>query len=322
MDNKSRKVIGQYKNGNYTVYLFEDGTKIRFTEADIFTPDFPESIDFCCTKRCKIGCQFCYENCLPTGNTWNFNQIMPLLLSLKEYTEIAVNGNDLMDIPNLTEFLTLMKERKIFVNMTFHFMQYKENVEQIIDLQRNGLIYGIGVSINQEYNISDLQYLSQCNNVVIHTVAGIFSPEIYKSLIELHKITSVKLLILGYKQKGRGQLYEHLYPEDVKSNMQWLDENIMDIMNDGFDVVSFDNLALTQLHIQDKVTKDIWESHYMGDDGQFTMYIDAVNMKYAVNSLTDEQNVIDTFDIDTLFKIVQKQREIKQAEIEIEKLDL
>ena len=42
------KLLGKYNNGNYTVSLFDDGTKIRETEADFFDAEFPENID------CKI----------------------------------------------------------------------------------------------------------------------------------------------------------------------------------------------------------------------------------------------------------------------------
>lgn len=38
-------LIGQYKNGNYTVSIYDDGTKIRENDLDFFEPAFPESMD-------------------------------------------------------------------------------------------------------------------------------------------------------------------------------------------------------------------------------------------------------------------------------------
>ena len=39
------ELIHNYKNGNYSVKLFDDGTKIRHNKEDNLTPQFPESID-------------------------------------------------------------------------------------------------------------------------------------------------------------------------------------------------------------------------------------------------------------------------------------
>lgn len=35
--------MNRYKNGNYTVTIMSDGTKIRMTEADEFIPAFAEN---------------------------------------------------------------------------------------------------------------------------------------------------------------------------------------------------------------------------------------------------------------------------------------
>lgn len=39
------KLIGRYKNGNYTVSIFDDGTKIRQNNLDTLEPDTIESMD-------------------------------------------------------------------------------------------------------------------------------------------------------------------------------------------------------------------------------------------------------------------------------------
>ena len=51
-------------------------------------------------------------------------------------------------------------------------------------------------------------------------------------------------------------------------------------------VVSFDNLALKQLEVKDVLfkDKDNWDEFYMGNDGEYTFYIDAVNKTYSRSS--------------------------------------
>lgn len=55
------KLIAKYKNGNYTVRLFSDGTKIRMNKLDNLTPEFAESIDCTITTKCNGGCQYCFD---------------------------------------------------------------------------------------------------------------------------------------------------------------------------------------------------------------------------------------------------------------------
>ena len=54
-----RRLLSHYKNGNYDVYIFSDGTKVRETEEDDFIPAFSENTDVCLTKKCSQGCVFC-----------------------------------------------------------------------------------------------------------------------------------------------------------------------------------------------------------------------------------------------------------------------
>ena len=58
------KRIGEYQNGNYTVKIYEDGTKIRENDLDFFESEFPENIDIKITNRCNMGCK-CVMNVLP-----------------------------------------------------------------------------------------------------------------------------------------------------------------------------------------------------------------------------------------------------------------
>ena len=54
-----------------------------------------------------------------------------------------------------------------------------------------------------------------------------------------------------------------------------------------FKCISFDNLALEQLEIKKLISKQAWESMYMGDDGEASMYIDLVERKFARSSTSE-----------------------------------
>ena len=61
------KELGNYKNGNYTVTIYDDGTKVRETDENEFIPEFAECIDVNLSYKCNVGCKFCYLNCNPKG---------------------------------------------------------------------------------------------------------------------------------------------------------------------------------------------------------------------------------------------------------------
>ena len=49
------KTLGVYRNGNYTVRILQDGTKIRETEYEEFIPAFAENCDCKITDKCDGG---------------------------------------------------------------------------------------------------------------------------------------------------------------------------------------------------------------------------------------------------------------------------
>jgi hypothetical protein len=102
---------------------------------------------------------------------------------------------------------------------------------------------------------------------------------------------SPKLLILGYKNIGRGADYMKGKSDEINSNIKWLKINLP-IMSQYFKVLSFDNLAIEQLDVKNSLfsgDEEKWKTFYMGDDGGYTMYIDTVSGKYSKNSCMSQK---------------------------------
>jgi hypothetical protein len=280
------KILGQYKNGNYQVTILSDGTKIRRTDEDEFIPEFPENADVKITDKCSQGCPFCYEGCTKQGEHSylmceddTFGQHW--MYTLKPYTELAINGNDL-DHPDLDKFLLKMQDMKVVVNVTVNQNQFMKHLDYLKMLTKYKMIYGLGVSLVNANDEKFFEALKEFPNAVIHTIAGILTSEDIIKLMSYH----VKVLILGYKTLGRGIAYKENVFNHVKDYIQqlqfWLPK-----MVENCKVVSFDNLAIEQLNVKELLFKDKqdeWDEFYMGDDGNFTLYIDAVNQTFAKNS--------------------------------------
>ena len=274
-------IIGKYQNGNYTVTLLSDGTKIRENDLDFFEPAFAENCDVKITDKCDGGCAFCYEGCTPNGKHGDI--LNPKFLdTLHPYTELAINGNDLSH-PDLFVFLQKMMDKNIGVNMTVNQTHFERHYGLIEFLVKNGAIHGLGISL-REATKEFVNKVKPFPNAVIHTINGILSPDDY----EILKDNGLKILILGYKQLRRGVDYYDAHEVDVCKKQDWLYDNLKEMLN-HFEVVSFDNLAINQLEVKRLLSEDKWDEFYMGDDGNYTFYIDLVEGTFAKNSLSMER---------------------------------
>ena len=294
--------IAKYKNGNTYTTLYEDGTKEHFTMDNDFKFDFAESCDIQISQCCDNGCKWCYYGCSPTGKHgkltgWKFFETM------HPYTEIAINLQKPM--PNGIElFLGKMKNKKVIVNITInqnHFMD--EYFRPIIDyLVHEDLIKGIGISLTDPTQEGFIEAVKKYPNAVVHVIAGITPWEDIQYLMG----HGLKILILGYKKTGRGKKYYDGMFIPIITQMKYLEGGLDEVIN-GFKVVSFDNLAIEQLHIKDRLSDKEWEMFYGGDDGTVTFFIDLVKGVFARSSLSPIIYHIGDKTIDEMFEIVRNE---------------
>lgn len=285
-------IIGKYKNGNYVVTLLSDGTKIRETKDDKFIPSFAEGFDMKITDKCDGGCPFCYEGCTPNGRHGDILNYK-FLDTLHSYTELAINGNDLSH-PDLVPFMHKMRDKKIILNMTVNQIRFEKHFNVIKEWIDEGLIYGLGVSLKEPTD-KFINMITQLSNAVIHVINGVVSVH------DLFRLAghNLKVLILGYKNLRRGESYYEQNDKIVNALQEDLDKYLFPEIIDKswFKVVSFDNLAIKQLHVQEHLPKEQWEEFYMGDDGNYTFYIDMVDGTFSKNSLTTERYpIMDSID--------------------------
>ena len=292
-------ILGRYQNGNYTVTILKDGTKIRYNTLDFFTPEKPESMDVKITNCCDMGCPMCHEDSKPNGKHGDILNV-PFFDTLNPYTEIAIGGGNPLSHPDLIPFLEQLKSKKLIPSMTVNQVHFMKNLGLIEELANKKLIYGIGVSLNS-VNDEFIEVIRKFPNAVVHVINGIVHPTQLEELAN----KGLKILILGYKEFRRGNvMYANMGSviEEMKSSLY----NILPTMiNDNwFDVVSFDNLAIKQLNPKRLMSDEQWNQFYLGDDGKFSMYIDLVNQEFAKSSVSTERYPI-TEDIRDMFNKIK-----------------
>ena len=106
-----------------------------------------------------------------------------------------------------------------------------------------------------------------------HVIIGTISPFDY-----FHHWTKfdANVLLLGYKTYGRGQRYINVQSETVTNNiLAW--RQFLSVMPQMVNRVAFDNLAIEQLQPKSiLLNEEDYSRRFMGEDGDFSMYIDAV----------------------------------------------
>lgn len=296
------KLLGTYKNGNYTTRIYEDGTRIRETEDDEFIPSFSENMDIKITNYCDMGCKFCHEGSTTSGK---HGEILneKFIDTLHPYQEVALGGGDITSHPDLIPFLQKLKDKKVITNITVNQKHFEEKQELIKKLVDEKLVYGIGVSL---VNPTDefINLIKQYPNAVIHVINGIISSNDLEKLYD----KNLKILILGYKHLRRGDDYYDKHPLDISIRQAYLEKNLHKILP-CFKVVSFDNLAIEQLNVKNLLTDKEWEEFYQGNDGTSTYYIDMVERKFAKSSTASFDKRYYLMDsVDDMFKKILNEK--------------
>jgi hypothetical protein len=176
------------------------------------------------------------------------------------------------------------------------------DLEHLQRLQGDGLLHGIGVSV-PFYSATVMRAMKYfLRNTVVHVIAGLIDTN---AVYQWYK-TGIPVLVLGYKDMGRGKINS---PEDgieIWNEIYLLKEMISGIVSGSglpdFEssygpipdyerpIISFDNLAMKQLELQELVPEERFHEMYMGDDGvdgaltSASMYMDLVAGTYARNS--------------------------------------
>lgn len=299
-------MIGQYENGNYTVKIFEDGTKIRENELDNLTPAFPESIDLKITNYCNLGCPMCHEDSSVKGKHADIMNLK-FIDSLHPYTELAIGGGNALAHPELKAFLRKVKEKNIISNLTINMNHLDYPI--VKELINEKLIYGLGISMNDNITDQLLARVSNIPNSVIHIINGVIDKDNLRNLV--YSKVPLRILILGYKELRRGEKYNAEHKEELIKNKRAMRYALLGFIDNPNITVSFDNLAIKQLELKKLLPDTIWNKFYMGDDGQYTMYIDAVNKQYASSSVSPNRFDI-TDDIKEMFNRIRGENNGKQ----------
>jgi organic radical activating enzyme len=253
------------------------------------------------TDFCNANCGFCHEQSTIHGNHGSLETGLKLFKDLPAGTEIAIGGGNPLAWPDLEQFTEHLSNQGVVCNMTVnsvHLRQYNTTIKRLC---KNQQIHGLGISYNKA-NLTDcLKFARNHAHVVFHIIMGKHNVDDVLALMEATH--EAKLLVLGYKEHGRGAAYYNTAVEERK--YEWMTRIHEFFDKDGL-VLSFDNLAIAQLKLRRLIPEETWLQFYMGDDGKFTMYVDLVKKEYASSSTSKNRHGLNTSDTtQSIFKTIR-----------------
>lgn len=297
-------ILASYDNGNYHCVITYNGTKIRYAIDAI--PEYPESMDVKVTNKCDANCPYCHEDSCQNGQNFDINFAVKLFQDLPSGVELALGGGNPLEVAQ--DIVYLNRKTHCLVNMTLNARHLKN-----YDCYHPS-INALGISYDKNYR-NDIQEFSKTHSyrwkqAVIHCIAGINTLEDIEDAMSL----CPRVLILGYKTVKRGFNFKESHPE-VDKNIIALRDKISDIMygfgqfkkyNNPEKVIAFDNLAIKQLGCQRFFDEHHWEKVFMGKEGEFSMYLDLVDRKYAVSSTSQEKYDINDLSVKQMFAHIRQ----------------
>jgi hypothetical protein len=164
-----------------------------------------------------------------------------------------------------------MKDMGLIPSVTVngrHLARHKARIEAMV---AKGHLYGLGVSYHEEFPTWNYKHL------VDHMIAGVDDPH------TLMDIAPRKILILGYKDWGRGMKFRAARSGAVDERIAlWF--RMLPLLARKHHL-SFDTLAIEQMQPQ-RLLQDhaSFEERFMGEEGQYSLYVDGVTQTYAISS--------------------------------------
>lgn len=271
-------LLATYVNGGYRVELFSDGTKVRETLDASAPPPLPEQMDLKITDWCDAACSWCHEKSTPRGQHGDVTAMLELLTQLPAGAEIAIGGGDPLSHPEFERLVTGLRAHGLVPSVTVngkHFARHRDMLERLTSENK---LYGVGISYSGE--IPDWDY----PHMVLHLIAGVHNPDVLDAATR-----RMKVLLLGYKQFGRGAKHFALREASVQGNLAAWYRELFWVAKEHH--VSFDNLAIEQLKPERLFASDAqYSNRYMGQEGMHSMYVDGVTQTFGISSYSSIRN--------------------------------
>jgi hypothetical protein len=278
---------------HWLLFRPEDGRRLRIAKQlgqTIKTSTHPELVDIKVTDWCDIGCSYCYQDSTRAGGHADDRYVVLRLADLVTrlgVREVAIGGGEPTGWPHLDDFVASVAQKGVTPNLT-------TRRPDKISRATLGKLGSVGVSVDtaakakawtKRLDVDNDDVWSRRGKLTFHVVLGAVPMSEVLDICKVALANGSHVLLLGYKQVGRGSVgatesYEDWtrqiadeFMTDTPYGRRWAGPTI------GVDTV------LVESH-RERIERDLGtELRLMTDrEGAFSMYIDAVSMSYGRHS--------------------------------------
>jgi len=287
------KVLGNYyetfiaKDGDWYT-IFHSGDKIRISFEENPKPftgaNSPELLDVKITNYCEHNCAYCYQGATseyikPAVSEYTLKSLINRLAPF----EVVLGGGEILQHEEDVKYFTNLVSQ-INKNISVAVTVRDPSVLSKLDTKMLHRISAIGISINTvedaeikytyiRENLPDLHYDT---SIIFHITMGTISEkEFYKIMEHLSKQGYSRVLLLGFKETGRGGNYKKL-------SYNWLPTAIKKFYAE-----------LTSIGVDTKLAQEfqsafekmgIVKESYFTKEGYVSAYVDAVKSAVGISS--------------------------------------
>ena len=307
-----------YRNGNYWVIINKERKlRVNFLDEELVAT-LPELIDIKITDQCSMGCSFCYQGSTPDSPHASLEDIMKVLNHTQRWktvVEYAIGGGEPTEHPDFIKILNKIRLNDSIANFTTRATAWFDNQELVNAIRDtvSGIAYSVSTidDIKKFYELHSIAFeykdgFEKQPMFYLHLIPEIMGNNDFREMMEYIDTFNTNLkwtkalinvTLLGFKPLGRAEGQEiELLPE------------IVDIIKlTQHTPVGIDTkFAMDYKPMLEKY--NVSEKLYTTEEGQFSMYIDCIEMQAYKSSWHKETAVscIDPNRRSSQFKSIEK----------------
>lgn len=233
----------------------------------------------------------CYQGSTKQGNHIKSSDLYSFVYDIAnaEVFEVAIGGGEPTECPSFISFLKYLKDERIVANFTTKSLDWLENEKMASEIMP--LIGAFAFSADTVQDIERVLDIFKYRRYkrekfTVQLVPATLNKYTLKSILKFCHDNWIRVTLLGFKETGRGGKYKEVALKrnwDKFDESEWL--NIINEMNQNSEVPNLAIDTTLAARYLDKLKEiDIPEWLYHVEEGKYSAYIDAVDMKFGPSS--------------------------------------
>jgi hypothetical protein len=268
-------------DGWWTLFSRQYGDKVTFNfnknAPPLLKARTPDLVDLKITDYCETGCAYCYQGSTKKGKHAKLDTVLNFVAAFSELEvlEVAIGGGEPTKHPHLVEILEAISKSFMVPNFSTKSLDWMNDPAIVCAVDK--YVGKVGFSCSSYEDLRALIYHVDksglgVEKISVHYVIGSCPMEELRKILYLLAYTGFDLLLLGYKETGRGSNFT---PYDNSDIWNELTRHVL--------TIGIDTCAAKKYTEEIKKLK-VLEYMYNSEEGKFSMYVDAVESKVSKSS--------------------------------------